>query len=92
MWYGPNRSAIGHSALKGTDARSFYWVMNNAAFTVRSSNFDWHPTVPAATYTEALAIAKSRGWEAHINAADGTLVACWSPLYGTRVYNRRLAQ
>jgi hypothetical protein len=66
-------------------------MSNAATFTVTSSNFSWHQPVPAASYTEALSVAKQRGWEAHIKSGT-TLVACWSPLYGTKVYNRDLAR
>lgn len=65
--------------------------MSNAAkYTVQSANFDFHSTEPAASYTEALAVAKQRGFEALIKSG-GVLVAAWSPLYGTTVYNRSLA-
>lgn len=59
-------------------------------FKVVSCNFSWHAPIAAPTYAEALAVAKSRGFEARIESAD-TLVAVWSPLYGTKVYNRALA-
>lgn len=66
--------------------------MNNAAaFAVKSDNFSWHEAVPASTYTEALETAKRRGFEATIWAGE-TRVANWSPLYGTKVYNRALAR
>lgn len=65
--------------------------MNSATqYTVNSDNFSWHTPVPAATYTEALATAKARGFEATI-WSNGVRVANWSPLYGTKVYNRTLA-
>ena len=64
--------------------------MNTTRYTVQSCNFNWHQPVPAATYAEALATAKQRGWEARIKC-DGELVAVWSPLYGTQVYNRSKA-
>lgn len=64
--------------------------MSITAYTVQSCNFDWHQPVPAATYTEALTVAKARGWEARIEHA-GELVAVWSPLYGVKVYKRALA-
>lgn len=60
-------------------------------FTVQSCNFSWHQPVPASTYTDALSTARQRGWEARIEC-NGELVAVWSPLYGTKVYNRELAQ
>lgn len=60
-------------------------------FTVRSQNFHWHTPEHAETYAEALAIAKRRGFEALIRLHDAKLVASWSPLYGTRVYDRELA-
>jgi hypothetical protein len=61
-----------------------------AGYSVKSCNFDWHDAVPCASYSDAIATAKSRGWEARIEH-DGALVAVWSPLYGTRVYDRALA-
>ncbi len=68
--------------------------MNNAntstGYAVSSCNFDFHPVVTCDTYADALATAKARGWEARIMCAD-ELVATWSPLYGTRVYNRDMA-
>jgi hypothetical protein len=66
------------------------------AYTVQSCNFSWHAPVPAATYAEALALAKERGWEArieyhHAPRCARELVAVWSPLYGTKIYSRSLA-
>lgn len=61
-----------------------------AQYTVQSCNFSWHEPVPAASYEEALAIARKRGWEARVELA-GELVAVWSPLYGVKVYARHLA-
>jgi hypothetical protein len=66
-------------------------MSNAAAYTVKSDNFSWHEPVPAASYAEALETAKRRGFEATI-WFKGTRVANWSPLYGTRVYSRTLAQ
>jgi len=59
-------------------------------YQIRSCNFDYHPVLEAETYPAALELAKQRGWEARISSGD-TLVAVWSPLYGTKVYNRELA-
>ncbi len=65
--------------------------MHNATtFAVLSCNFSFHAPVVVATYTEALVAAKTRGFEARIESAS-TLVATWSPLYGTKVYDRALA-
>ena len=68
--------------------------MDNACrYSVTSSNFP-HEPVPCVTYLEAYETAKSRGFEAHINYNDGDvacLVATWSPLYGTKLYNREFA-
>ncbi len=60
------------------------------AYTVRSDNFDYHQPIEAPTYGEALEAAKARGFEATITH-DGERVAGWSPVYGTRVYNRAKA-
>lgn len=65
--------------------------MNAAQYTVTSDNFSWHAPLTAATYTEALAAAKARGFEATIYCGE-TRVAHWSPLYGKRTVNRQLAQ
>jgi hypothetical protein len=67
--------------------------MNNAAtqYTVLSCNFSWHQPVPAASYEAALQTARQRWFEATIRKGD-ELVASWSPLYGTRVYDRALAR
>lgn len=62
-----------------------------ASYSVKSDNFSWHEPVPAASYAEALATAKRRGFEATI-WHDGARVANWSPLYGTRIYSRELAR
>lgn len=59
-------------------------------YTVRSCNFSFHEPIVCATYTEALAAAKARGFQARVELA-GELVATWCPLYGTHVYNRTLA-
>ena len=66
-------------------------TQTNAEFTVRSCNFSWHEPASAASYSEALSAARARGWEARIES-NGVLVAVWSPLYGTKIYNRELAQ
>jgi hypothetical protein len=62
----------------------------DATYSVKSCNFDWHAPIPANTYLHALSIARARGWEARIECR-GELVAVWSPLYGTKIYNRELA-
>lgn len=64
--------------------------MKTTSYSVKSCNFSWHEAVQCASYADALAAANTRGFEARIDC-DGTLVAVWSPLYGTRVYSRSLA-
>lgn len=59
-------------------------------FKTDSQHFDFHPTIESATYADALAAAKKRGFEARITC-DGVLVATWSALYGVHTYDRALA-
>lgn len=64
--------------------------MNSPAFVVGSCHFDWHEPIECESYGAAIAAARKRGFEATIRCG-GTLVASWSPLYGTRIYDRTLA-
>lgn len=66
-------------------------VQNPNLYVVRSCNFSWHEPIETASYEEALTAARGRGFEARIDRA-GTLVATWSPLYGTHTYSRELAR
>lgn len=58
-------------------------------YIVKSSNFDYHPALPADTFAEALAAAKARGFEARIESGSGALLATWSPLFGVHKYDGR---
>lgn len=71
-----------------------------AQYVVTSCNFSWHAPIACDTYPEALAAAKSRGFEARIQfgtvsaierGLHSELVATWSPLYGVHTYNHSLA-
>lgn len=62
----------------------------NNSYQVRSCNFDFHPVLSCESYEAALSAARDRGFDSRIEC-DGELVAVWSGLYGTHVYNRRLA-
>lgn len=72
-----------------------------ARFQVLSTNFDFHTPRDCESFAEAIDAAKARGFEAQIYANVGketprsvegrALVASWSPLYGTKIYNRALA-
>lgn len=63
-------------------------------YTVTLQNFD-HMREPYLTYPEALARAKSVGFESSVwfTGQDNNrhLVASYSPLYGLDVHNRELA-
>jgi hypothetical protein len=63
---------------------------NTTQFEVRSFNFSWHTPIMCATYADALAAAKARGFDATIQYG-AELVASWSALYGVKVYDRALA-
>jgi hypothetical protein len=79
--------------------------MNNERFSdthfeVRSINFSWHEPVVCETAADALAKARERGFEASIYVVGkagspvlfgASLVATWSPLYGTTLRDRRFA-
>lgn len=60
-------------------------------YKVSSEHFDYHPALEACSFAEAIALAKKRGFEARI-VVESVLVATWSALYGTHIYNRELAQ
>jgi hypothetical protein len=59
-------------------------------WSVQSNNFEWHEPISATDYANALRVASDRGWDAVIRF-DDKLVATWSALYGTRIYDRALA-
>jgi hypothetical protein len=54
-------------------------------YSVKSTNFDFHPVVFTETYDEAVRAAKERGWEAQIYY-NGKMIASWSPIYGVKTY------